>query len=149
MNQTDIHAAEETDRSGARRLRRQNSYEIRTFVLLENQRSNVRQLAHTVDDCKLNVWIVLRNLFHDRRLRETNADDQVEIAFGKRTHGRFDRVWGARFDVAQNYRQILRRPLYAFPRRRVERAIVLPADVKNDADLDLRGIVGRGCTTAA
>src|SRR5687768_15901019 len=37
MNESDVHAAEESDGSGARRFRRQNADEIRTFMLFENQ----------------------------------------------------------------------------------------------------------------
>src|SRR5689334_23296876 len=75
MNQTDVHAAEETDRAGLRLLRRENPDEIRTFVFLEDERGDVRQIADAVDDREVNVWIVFRDGFHDRRLGETDTDD--------------------------------------------------------------------------
>src|SRR5688572_3030025 len=80
VDQTDIHSAEKSDCSGARRFRGENADKIRTFMLFENERRHIWQLALTVDDRKLNVRIVFRYLFHDRRLRKTDADDQVEVS---------------------------------------------------------------------
>ena len=108
-------------------------------MLLEDQRSDVRQLADAVDDRELNVRIILRDLLDDRRLRETDADDQIVVAFGKRAHRRFDRVRSAGLDVAQDDRQIFRRRACTpSPRRGIERTIVLAADVEDDSDANLR-----------
>src|SRR5215216_3520514 len=118
-------------------------------MFFEDQRRDVWQLAHAVDDGELNVWIVFRNLFHDRRLRKTNADDQIEIPFSERAHGGFDGVGSARLDVTQNDRQIACGTLHTFPGSSVERPIVLSTDIKNNADFYLRRIFGSGASGAA
>src|SRR5215213_2318898 len=117
-------------------------------MLLENERRNVWELADAVDDCELNVWVVFRYLLHDRRLCKTNSDDQIEITFGEGAHRGLDGVGCAGFDIAQDDWQILRGALHTFPGGGVERAIVLSADVKDDADFDLRFVFrSRASTT--
>src|SRR5215204_508824 len=101
-------------------------------MLFENQRRDVRQLAHAVDDGEPNIWIIFRNLFHDRRLCKTDSDNQIEVLLGESTHGRLDSVWRARLDVTQHDRKIFCSTLHTFPRSSVERSIVLAADVEND-----------------
>src|ERR1044071_2166841 len=137
MNQTDIHAAEKTDRARARSFGGEDADEIRAFMFLENERRNVGKLAYAIDNRKLNIRIVFRNLLHDGRLGKTNSDDEIEVSFGERAHGRLDGVWRTGFDVAQHNRQILCGALHTFPRSSVERAIVLAADIKNDPDVNL------------
>src|SRR5215216_7445223 len=100
-------------------------------MFLEDQRRNIWQLAHAVDDGELNVWIVFRDLLHDGRLRETDADDQIEMSFGESAHRGFDGVRSARFDVAQHDRQIACGTLHAFPGRGVEGTVVLSTNIKN------------------
>src|SRR5688500_7012188 len=111
-------------------------------MFLEDERRHIWRLALPVDDRKLNVRIIFRYEFHDRRLCETHANDEIEIAFGESTHCRFDRVCRSRFDVAQDDRKIFRRALHALPRSSVERTIVLAADVENDPNAYLRVILG-------
>src|SRR5215216_5376010 len=118
-------------------------------MLLENERRDVGQLANAIDDRELNVRVVFRNLLHDRGLGETNSDDQIEVPFGERAHSRLDGVWRAGFDIAQDDWQILRGALHTFPGSSVERPIVLSADVKDDADLNLRFVFGSPASTAA
>src|ERR1051326_3365951 len=100
MNQTDVHAAEKTDRASLRSFGSEDADEIRPFVFLKDERCDVWQFTDAVDDRELDVRIVFGDLLHDRSLCETDADDQVEISFGKRTHRRFDRVRSARLDVS-------------------------------------------------
>ncbi len=50
----------------------------------------------------MNVGIVARHVLHNRALRETDADNQIVAALGKRAHRRFDRHRIAGFDVAQD-----------------------------------------------
>src|SRR5215213_2788749 len=116
-------------------------------MLLENERRNVGKFNDAINDCELNVWIIFRDLLHDRRLGETNSDDQIEISFGECAHRGLDGVWRAGFDIAQHDGQILCGTLHTFPCSSVERAIVLSTDVKNDPDLDLRFVVGSGAAT--
>src|SRR5688500_16026295 len=141
VNESDVHAAEKTDRAGARSFGREYPDEIRAFMFLEYERRHVRELAHAVDDRKLNVRIVFRDLLHDRRLCEAHANDEIEVAFREGTHRGFDRVWRSRFNVPQDDRMIFRRALHPLPRRRVERTIVLAADIENDPDAYLRRIL--------
>src|SRR5215213_6183075 len=135
MNEPDVHPAEKTDGPCFRRLRREYADEIRTLMFFKDERSYVREFADAIDNGELDVRIILRHLLHDRRLRETHSDDQIEISFSKRAHRRLNRVRRAGFNVTQDNRQIFGRALHAFPRRRIERAIVLSADVKNNADM--------------
>src|SRR6185503_4573169 len=109
-------------------------------MLLEDQRSNVWQLADAVDDGELNVRIVFRDALHDRRLCKSNTDDEIEISLGESAHRGFDCVWCTGFDIAQDYRKILCGTLHTFPRRGIERSVVLSADVENDSDVDLRWV---------
>ena len=111
-------------------------------MLAKNERSNVRfrRLSirfeyHTVDDGKFDVRIVVRDSLHYRTLSKANADYQVEVPFGECTHCRFDRGGIAGFDVVEANIQVLFGLLYALPGSRVERPVVLAADVENDADL--------------
>src|ERR1043165_2103228 len=143
MNQTNVHAPEKAHRSCLRSLRGENADEVRTFMFFEDQRRDIRQFTFTIDDGELNVWIVLGDLFHDRSLGKTDADDEVEVALSKRAHRWFDRVRSAWFNVAQNDREIPGRLLHAFPRSSVEGSIVFAADIEDDSDLDLRFIFRR------
>src|SRR5205814_9920155 len=63
-------------------------------------------------------------LLHDRRLREADANDQIEISFCKRAHGRLDRVGCSWFDIAQDNRKIFGSTFDTFPGSSVERAVV-------------------------
>src|SRR5215475_5177026 len=111
-------------------------------MLFENQRSDVRKLAHAVDDREIELWIILRNRVDDRRLVKTHANNQVVAAFGKRPHRRLNRGGVSRLDVAQNDRKVFSRPANTLQRRGIERMIVLPPDVENDSDMDLGRVIG-------
>src|SRR5437868_9542151 len=137
MNQTDVHATEKSDRACARRLRRDYADEIRALMFFEDQRRNVRQVDLAVDDGELNMRIIFCDLLHDRRLREANADDQIEISFCKGAHRRFDRVRRSWFDIAQDNRKMFRSAFHTLPRGGVERTVVLATDVKHNADVNL------------
>src|SRR5258708_6214313 len=108
-------------------------------MLAENEVGNIwKRLAvfvnnDTIDDRKFDVWVVGRHLLHDRALCKADSDDKVKILLGKGPHRRFDRRRITRFDIVKTYVKIMLGPLYAFPRGRVERAVILAADVKNDA----------------
>src|SRR5215208_196013 len=106
-------------------------------MLLKNQRRNVRQFADAIDDRELNVWVVFGDLLHDWGLSKANSDDQIEIAFGEGAHRGFDGVWCTGFDIAQDDWEIFRGTLHTFPGSGVKRAIVLSANVENDADVNL------------
>src|SRR5215217_2272001 len=149
MNQTNIHPAEKTDCACSRSFGGEYADKIRAFMLLENQGCNVRQFAYTIDDCELNVGVVFRNLLHDRRLCETDADDQIELAFGESAHRRLDGVGRARLNVAQDDRQILCGTLHSFPCGSIEGAIVFSADIENNPDVNPGGVVCCGARATA
>src|SRR6266571_7442243 len=103
----------------------------------------------------MNIRIILRDGLHDRTLRKADTDYKIVTALGERAHRRLDRDGIAGLHVANNY--IQRRlaaaclavgkhaclgALHSVPRRSIERTIVFSADVKNDADANLAGIVG-------
>ena len=82
------------------------------------------------------------------------ADDEVVAPLGERTHRRLDGVRRPWLDVAEHDAQrrlaaaglaVGKRPRFRAldpgPRRGIERAIVLAADVEDDADARLRGVV--------
>src|ERR1051325_8127466 len=99
MDETNIHAAEKSDRAGLRSLGSEYSNQIRTFMLFKNQGGDVGQLTNSIDDRKVNVRIILRDLFHDRRLCKANSDDQIEVPLGKFGYRRFNCVRRSGFDV--------------------------------------------------
>src|SRR5262249_55810235 len=123
-----------TDLSGLCSPRRDHPNKKRPFVLLEIQRRNIWKLDKTVDDRKLQIWIVARYLVHDRSLRKTDSYDQVVASLRKRAHQGLDRSRTAGLHVAQKDSQLIPRSLHALPRRRVERLVVFAPDVKHDAD---------------
>src|ERR1051326_9226863 len=90
MNQTDVHAAEKTDRARVRSLGSEDADKIRTFLFLEDKRSDVRQLADAIDDRELDMRIIFRHLLHDRSLRKADSDDEVEISFRDRKSTRLN-----------------------------------------------------------
>src|SRR5215510_73814 len=90
MNERYVHTADKSDFTRLRCTRGDHAYQERTFVLFENQGGDIRKIDYAVDDREFNVWIVASHVVHDRRLGETNSDDQVVATFGKGTHRRFD-----------------------------------------------------------
>jgi hypothetical protein len=137
-------------------------------VLLEDERGDVlhRRLPivfedDAVDDGEADVRIVARDDLHDRTLREADADDEVIAALRERAHRRLDRRRVPGLDVAEHDpegRPSAGRPavrqhscfgaLDPCPGRGIERPIVLAADVEDDADANLRGVL-RGARPAA
>src|SRR4030095_8974635 len=91
----------------------------------------------------MDVRIILRDLLHDWRLRKPNSDNQIVVSCGKRTHCRLDGVRCSWFDIAQDNRQVFRCTLYSLPRGGVERPVVFTTDVEDDANVNLRAIIGR------
>src|SRR5688572_10104329 len=146
-------------------------------MLFEDQRGDISfwRLAvvfkdHAIDNRKTYVWIIARDALHDRALRETDANDQIEAALGKRAHRRFDRGRIAGLNIAQDdaeggfvisLRVFARlavgllprfRALNADPGSRIERAIVFAADVENNSNADIFWIfscVARSLTSHA
>src|SRR5580765_8300142 len=97
----------------------------------------VRLEDHAVDDGKLYVRKVGRDLLHDRTLRKANSDHQIKVPFCKGTHRRFDRGWIAGLNIVQANAEVLFRTFYPFPRGRVERTVVLTAYIKDDPNAGL------------
>src|SRR5262249_34486762 len=140
---------QKTYRTCFRSLRGEHADEIRTLVLLENQRSHIGQITSSINDGKMNLRIILRHDFHDGRLRETNPDNQVVPLLRKRAHRRFNRSGFSRLDIAQdNVESLLAAtfavwPLAGFsaaharPGSRIKRTVILAADIKDDAYMDL------------
>src|SRR6266576_1115982 len=102
----------------------------------------------------MDVWIIPGDTLHDGSLSKTDADDQVIAALSKRAHGRLNRSRITGLDIAENNIQrrlataslaIRQGPrfsaFHAGPRRRIERAIVFAADVKNNAHMNFRFVV--------
>src|SRR5687767_10145534 len=146
-------------------------------MLFEDKGGNIsfRRLAvvfknHAIDNRKPDVWIIARNTLHDRALRETDPDDQIEAALGKRAHRRFDRsrIAGLNFtqhdpeggfvislSVLTNLAVGLLprfRALNPDPGGRIERTIVFAADVENNSNADIFWIfscVARSLTSHA
>src|SRR5215471_1024506 len=141
-NERDIHPADKSHRAGFGSQGGNHADEVGAFMFFENQRSDVRKLAHTIDNREIELWIILRNRVDDRRMVKAHANNQVVAAFGKRPHRRLNGGGVTRLDVAQNDRKIFSRSAYTLQRRGVEGMIVLPADVKNDSDMDLGRVVG-------
>src|SRR3954451_10051249 len=122
-------------------------------MLFENERGDIRQFTDPIHNGKANVWVILRHTFHDGSLREADTDDEVKTSFSEGTHRGFNRGWIPWLNVAQNdvHRGLVTAlavgplarlgTLHAGPRRRVERPIVLAANIENDADVYLRLIV--------
>src|SRR5687768_1407393 len=78
-------------------------------MLFENEGGNIsfRRLAvvfknYTINNRKPDVWIIARYALHDRALRETDPNDQIEAALGKRAHRRFDRSRIAGLNITQH-----------------------------------------------
>src|SRR5262245_30042923 len=136
-------------------------------MLFEDKRSDVRSRRfavifenHAVDNREINIRIVLRDLLHDRRLRETDADDEVVTTFCKRAHRRLDRSWIARLYVTHN--DVKRRllislliqtwlavglvtsfgALHSDPGCRIEGTVILTANVEDNPDANFVRIVG-------
>src|SRR2546423_584936 len=140
--ESDVHAADEAERARLRLARCDHADEVRAFVLLEDERGDVRQVARAVNDGEVDVRVVLRHNVHYGCLGEADADDEVVAALGERAHRRLNRDGVAGLHVAQHYRDILRGALDALPRGGVERAVVLAADVEDDADANLSALIG-------
>ncbi len=137
VDEADVHPAEEAEHARLRRPRRDHADEVRALVLLEDERGDVRQLARAVHDGEVDVRVVLRHLLHDGGLREADADDEVVVALGEGAHRGLDGGRVAGLHVAQHDGKIFRGAHHALPRRRVEGAVVLAADVEDDADVNL------------
>jgi len=108
----------------------------------------------------MDVRIIGRHRLHDRRLSKADANHQVIAALGKRAHRRFNGGRIARLNIAQD--DIHCRLVFSFfvfarlpvgcltclgafhsnPCGRIERAIVLAADVKDNPHVNLLRIVG-------
>src|SRR5437867_10667778 len=129
-------------------------------MLFENKRGHVWKLTYTIDNCEVKVRIVLRDGFHDRRLGEADADDQIITTLCEGAHGRLNRSGISRLYIAQDdihgrlstTRLAIRHhtgfgALYSGPCSSVERAIVFAADVEDDANMRfgfvVRAIAGR------
>jgi hypothetical protein len=120
--------------------------EVRALVLLEDQRGDVGQLADAVDDREVNLRIIPGDRVDDGGLGEADADDQIEAALGERADCRLDVDRRARLDVSEQDAErrfpacgAVGQPAglgapHTGPRGCVERAIVLTADVEDDAD---------------
>ena len=79
-DQRDVHAADEADLAALRRHRRRHADQERALVLLEDDRLDVRQLHHRVDDRELHAGELPRDLLHAAGLREADADHDVDAA---------------------------------------------------------------------
>src|SRR5512138_1160372 len=107
MDQSDVHASEETDGICLRGHARNQPDEIRAFMLLEYQRRDVClwRLAivfedHAINNGKMDVRIVFRDGLHDWALRKADPNDEIVAAFRKGAHCRLDGDRIARLDVA-------------------------------------------------
>src|SRR5436309_2135845 len=100
--ESDVHAADEAERAGLRLARSDDADEVRAFVLLEDERGDVRQIARAVNYREVDVRIVLRYNVHDGCLREADSDDEVVAALGEGAHRWLNRDGVSRLNVAQN-----------------------------------------------
>src|SRR5690348_4041895 len=141
MDQRNVHTAQETDRSGLIFRRRDHTDQVRAFVLTKDKRGHValRRLAvgfhnDAVYDREFDIWVIGRHLLHDRTLGKSDADHQIEIPLGKCTHGRFDRGRVAGLYIVETDVHVLLRAFNTFPRRGIERPVILASDVEDYAD---------------
>src|SRR6266850_4091133 len=123
-------------------------------MFLEDQRRDVWKITDSIDDREANVRIILRHEFNDWGLRKADADNEVVITFGKGAHCRLDGSRIAGFDITQHYGQLWLAATRAVgpltglctlrsgPRRSIERAVILAADIENNTYPNLRLVVG-------
>src|SRR5262249_39078570 len=74
VNQWDVHPADEADGAGFRGVSRDHPDQERSFVLLEHEAGDVRRIGYRVNHYEMELRIILRHLFQDRPLRESDAD---------------------------------------------------------------------------
>src|SRR5215510_4179867 len=111
-------------------------------MLFENQRRHVRQIADAINDREIDVGIIFRYLFHDRRLGKADSDDQIITALGKRSHRRLNRIGSSRLDISQDDRKIFGCALHSLPGSIVEGTIIFAANIENYPNVYLRLVVG-------
>src|SRR5215510_2767573 len=140
VNERDVHPADEADRAGLRGVSRDHPDQKRPFVLLEHQAGDVRRIGHRVNQHEMEPRVILRHFFQDRPLGEPHAGNEVVAVLSESPQRRLDRGRVARLDVAQDDREIFFRAQYARVRGGVERAVILAADVEDDADLLFSGV---------
>src|SRR5439155_6560334 len=83
VEQRNIHAAEKSDRAGFRSHGGDHPDKIGALVLFEDQRCDVRQPDDAIDDCEVQIRIILRHGLDGWSLVEADSDDEIVTAFRK------------------------------------------------------------------
>src|SRR6516162_9193502 len=89
------------------------------------------------------MGVVPSHVLDNRRLRESNCDDQVISTLGERADSRLERTRISRFSVAEYNWKVFCRAADALPCRRIERTVVLTSHIEHNPNMHPGPVVRR------
>jgi hypothetical protein len=127
-----VHAADEADRTGLARHRRQDAGQERALLLLEAEGADVGRLDRAVDDGEADVGEGLGRRGHGGDLGEAHADDQRRPVVDQLAQDRLAVRFEGQLVLAEGGAGGAAIALGALQARLVEALVVLAADVEDD-----------------
>ena len=144
-DQRDVHAADKTDLSGLRGHGCQDAHQERALMLLEDDRLNVRQIDHTVDQRELGVGELPGDHLDRRGLGEANGEHDIGAAAGHAPQRLLALGLVGDLELGVFDAGLLAEPLNAAIDSFVERPVELAAHVEHDCWRNVLGLGRAGC----
>mmetsp|Transcript_6100 Transcript_6100/g.7497 ORF Transcript_6100/g.7497 Transcript_6100/m.7497 type:complete len:283 (+) Transcript_6100:348-1196(+) len=130
-DQRDVHAADETNGAGLGCLGCQHANQIRAFVLVEDNRADVRCINNHVDDDEFGVRIITGNLTQRISKGKACHYDRVSASFCETAQSLLALCFGLQFDFTEALAGFFCPTLRAGKGRLVEGFVELAAEVKD------------------
>ena len=148
-DQRNVHAADEADLAGLRRLGRDHADQERSFLGLEHHRLHVRLVDHHVDDAEFGVREFVGDLVERGRPGEARHDDRRVAVLGELAQDLLALRLVLDFEIAEVDAGVLLELARAVEDALVEGLVELAAEVIDDRRLDVGGPGRRGGGQAA